>query len=141
MQIRAGRLEDCPEIVKLLAELGYPATDHFIYGKLNLILASPNHYCFLAVDDCQLVVGFISISIILQIALAGDFARIDYLVVSEQCQQQGIGHMLEQKCVEIAKLRGCDRIELHCHERRQLAHQFYNQQGYIESPKYFMKKL
>jgi hypothetical protein len=29
--------------------------------------------------------------------------------------------------------------EVHCHSRRTVAHQFYERQGYHESPKYFVK--
>jgi GNAT superfamily N-acetyltransferase len=48
---------------------------------------------------------------------------------------------MEEYVVMLAKERGCDRIEVHCHSRRTDAHRFYSRQGYEESPKYLMKRL
>lgn len=53
----------------------------------------------------------------------------------------GIGAALEARATELAKARGCDRIEVHCHSRRVDAHRFYFRQGYSESPKYLVKSL
>lgn len=140
MKIRAVKMEDAEQLIPLLDTLDYPNTEGFIRQKIRQIIDSPNEYCFVAEDDQAKVAGFISISIILQIALQGDFARIGYFAVAEGYRSQGVGQLLEAKCVEVAQERQCDRIELHCAERRTRAQQFYDRQGYVESPKYLMKK-
>ena len=87
------------------------------------------------------VVAFISLHFIPQIGVAGDFARISYFSVDDSVRGQGIGREMEEYVVMLAKERGCDRIEVHCHTRRVDAHRFYFRQGYEESPKYLMKRL
>lgn len=87
------------------------------------------------------VVAVLSIHFIPQLAVAGDFARISYLCVDESVRSMGIGRQLERYCEQAARSRGCDRIEVHSHSRRIRTHQFYAKQGYIESPKYLIKKL
>ena len=61
--------------------------------------------------------------------------------VDKTIRGKGIGREIEEYCVDVAKNRRCDRIEVHCHSRRLDAHRFYFRQGYIESPKYLMKKI
>ena len=71
--------------------------------------------------------GFIGLHFIVQLALPGDFCRITYFCVSEAARGLGVGRELEETAARLA--RGCDRIEVHCHERRVDAHRFYYRQG------------
>ncbi|MFT4021737.1 MAG: GNAT family N-acetyltransferase [Acinetobacter sp.] len=141
MIIREVILQDALQVCSLLEILEYKLPEDIVRHKLAKLLAHPDEYCFVVENDQQNIVALISISIIFQLALTGDFARISYFSVDEQYQSQGIGTLLERKCVEIAKMRGCNRIEVHCHSRRLRAHHFYEQHGFIESPKYFIKML
>ncbi|XJR89041.1 GNAT family N-acetyltransferase [Elizabethkingia anophelis] len=141
MKIRAIKESDHEVISKLLGQLGYPDTEKFIQNKIRALLLNPNEYLVVIEDNEQQVFGFISIHIIPQIALEGDFARISYFSVDENYRSMGAGKMLEEYCVQVATERNCDRIELHCHSRREKAHLFYYRQGYKESQKYLMKKL
>jgi|WetSurMetagenome_2_1015567.scaffolds.fasta_scaffold204500_2 GNAT superfamily N-acetyltransferase len=138
--IRKSRLSDCTRIADLLGQLGYPADEIFIYKKLKLFRNDPDETVVVAEVGGR-VVGFISMHFIPQIALSGSFARISYLCVDEKHRGKNIGGKLEIYCEKIARKKGCDRIELHCHERRKQAHEFYGKQGYGESPKYFIKLL
>jgi hypothetical protein len=52
-----------------------------------------------------------------------------------------VGCALEAHCRKLAEERGCDRIEVHCHERRTRAHRFYFGLGYREVPKYLVRSL
>ncbi len=140
MQVRNARQEDADRIAGLLAQLGYPGTEPFIRGKIEALLGHPDAELAVAVEN-DLVVGFISMHFIPQIALPGDFARISYLCVDESVKGSGVGHLLEEWCERIANEQGCDRIELHCHSRREAAHRFYYRLGYEESPKYLMKTV
>lgn len=140
MKIRPVNENDSATITTLLDQLGYPDTEGFIKEKINLLLENPNEY-FVVAENEGMVVGFISVHIIPQIALKGDFARISYICVDENFRSGGTGKMLEEYAEKIARERNCDRIELHCHSRREQAHRFYYRQGYTESPKYLFKKL
>ena len=87
------------------------------------------------------ILGFLSLHFIPQIALQGDFARISYFAVDNEARSLGIGRQLEERATRLATERGCALMEVHCHTRRTRAHEFYARQGWIESPKYLIKKL
>jgi len=140
MSIRSARLSDGPAIEQLLDQLGYTGTGLFLPQKLVWMLADPDER-ILVYETTAGVVAFVSVHFIPQIAVAGDFARISYFSVDDSVRGQGIGREMEEYVAMLAKERGCDRIEVHCHERRVDAHRFYFRQGYEEVPKYLMKRL
>jgi GNAT superfamily N-acetyltransferase len=105
------------------------------------MMNNPFEYSVVAENDENKIVGFLSIHVVPQIALEGDFARISYFCVDENFRSCKIGKQLEEYCEKIAKENNCDRIEVHCHSRRERAHEFYFRQGYEESPKYLIKKI
>lgn len=140
MTLRKATQADAARIADLLTQLDYPGTLVFIEDKIAELLVHPDEEIVVAVENGE-ILGFISIHFIPQIALRGSFARVSYLCVDVKARGKGVGRALEEYCVQAAASRGCDRIEIHCHSRRQRAHAFYFRQGYEESPKYFMKKL
>jgi len=92
-------------------------------------------------EDGAAILGFLSLHFIPQIALPGDFARISYFSIDKKARGKGIGAQLEEHATQLARERGCELIEVHCHTRRDRAHAFYYRQGYEESPKYLVKRL
>ncbi len=140
MGIRKAVTGDWKSISALLDQLGYPDTERFIKDKLEKLLAHPDEEV-LVYEWEGAVAAFASLHIIPQIGLEGDIARISYFAVDEPVRSRGIGKEIEEYCVEAARKRGCDRIEVHCHARRVDAHRFYERQGYQESPKYFVKEI
>ncbi|NDI87335.1 MULTISPECIES: GNAT family N-acetyltransferase [Undibacterium] len=140
ISLRPARPQDAQAVADLLAELDYPGSHAFIESRIKQLLSHPDATLIVAVDE-QAVLGCISLHFIPQLALAGDFCRISYFCVADGARNRGIGALLEQRAVQLAADYGCDRIEVHCHERRTDAHRFYARQGYAESPKYFNKKI
>lgn len=140
IHLRDAAASDANAIARLLDVLGYPGTAPFIRQRIAQLLAHPDENLLVAVDGERLV-GVISLHFIPQLALAGDFCRISYFCVDESARGRGVGALLEARAVELARARGCDRMELHCHARRTDAHRFYERQGYVESPKYYAKSL
>lgn len=140
MEIREVKIEDSKAIAQLLIELDYPATEKFIAHKIQQQLKHCDAKLLVAVEQNK-VIGFISLHFIPQLALPGDFCRISYFCVSYTSRSQGVGAALEEKATSLAREKNCDRIEVHCHARRDLAHRFYYRQGYSESPKYLLKLL
>lgn len=140
MGIRKAKMDDWKEIGDLLRQLDYDDTGSFLKEKIALFLNHPDAE-LLVYEDENKAVAFISIHYIPQIALQGDFARISYFAVDQAFRSKGIGREIEEYCVALAKKRNCDRIEVHSHSRREQAHRFYFRQGFIESPKYLIKKL
>jgi GNAT superfamily N-acetyltransferase len=140
MGIRKAKIEDGKEIGDLLRQLDYGDTESFLKEKIEILLNHPDAE-LLVYEYENKAIAFISIHFIPQIALRGDFARISYFAVDQAFRNQGIGREIEEYCVTLAQRRNCDRIEVHSHSRREQAHRFYFRQGYIESPKYLIKKI
>ena len=138
--IRNATVEDSDCLVELLAQLGYADTQRFLKMRIGELLENPDAMLFCYEYEGS-VVALLSLHVIPQIALLGSFLRISYFVVNEAMRSHHIGSEFEAFATQIAKERGCDRIEVHCHERRTDAHRFYTRQGYSESPKYFIKQI
>jgi GNAT superfamily N-acetyltransferase len=140
MKIRNAEMEDITAIQNLLVELDYKIDEPALFLKMQRMLRD-NDESVIVFEENKLVVAFMSIHFIPQIGLVGDFARISYFSVLPEARSKGIGQQLEEYCTTLAIKRNCDRIEVHCHERRTAAHKFYERQGYKESTKYLMKML
>lgn len=140
MGIRKARLSDVGAIQNLLSQMDYPETGLFLKDKVKILIGHPDEELIVYEKDEE-IIAFMSIHFIPQIALKGDFARVSYFAVDAAFRCNGIGREMEEYCVDLAKSRNCDRIELHSHSRRTDAHRFYFRQGYNESPKYLIKKL
>jgi GNAT superfamily N-acetyltransferase len=140
MAIRKATLADARGITKLLDQLDYPGSEAFLVQKMEMIINDPLKE-LLVYDLDDNVAGFIILEFLPQLGLKGDIARIGYFAVDERYRSKGIGKEMEGYIENLAREKGCDRIEVHCHERRKDAHRFYYRQGYYESPKYLMKSL
>ncbi|OON38777.1 GNAT family N-acetyltransferase [Izhakiella australiensis] len=140
MIIRSATTGDCFALSALLAELGYPDNERFIEARVQQLIDHPDERLLIAADGNN-VLGFLSLHFIPQLALAGDFARVSYFCVADGQRSKGAGHQLINAAQEMARERGCDRMELHCHERRTKALGFYAREGYRESSKYLIKYL
>ncbi|MDU6536433.1 GNAT family N-acetyltransferase [Mixta calida] len=140
MNIRPAQPEDRFALISLLNELGYGNTDSFMDRRLRQLTDHPDEVLLVA-EDRQTVLGFLSLHFILQLALEGDFARISYFCIAEGERSKGLGQHLLQYAEQLARERGCDRLEVHCHEKRIKANQFYARENYIESPRYLIKQL
>lgn len=140
MGIRKATLADAGGIEKLLDQLDYPGTAPFLVQKIEMVINNP--LAELLVYECdQQVAAFIVVDFLPQLGLKGDIARIGYFSVDKAFRSKGIGREMEMHIEKLAREKNCDRIEVHCHDRRKDAHRFYFRQGYVESPKYLMKSL
>ncbi len=140
MRIRTAYEQDAESLRKLLEELGYRISVPCLEKKITLLTSDPNSGLYVY-ELGGSILGLLSVYFIPQLAVEGDFARISYFVVDENCRNKGIGKEMEKFCEMLASERKCDRIEVHCHEGRKEAHWFYLERGYEESPKYLVKHL
>lgn len=137
--IRKAAPTDLPAIRQLIAELEYDPPAN-LQSRLLQLLGHPDEFLLVYELDGR-VVALLSLHFIPQLALAGDFARISYFIVDDKARGKNIGREMEDYITALARGRNCDRIEVHCHRRRTDAHRFYERQGYVESPKYLVKRL
>ena len=140
VNIRSAKLEDNQEICDLHKQMVYPQPLTLIEEKFEILNNDSNSQILVA-EERGRICGFLSLYFIPQIALQGDFAKVCYLCVDENMRSKGVGHLLVQEAEQLARRRGCDRMELHSGMQRPLAHQFYLREGYVEAPKYFRKAL
>ncbi|MGK3115638.1 N-acetyltransferase family protein [Candidatus Pantoea formicae] len=140
MNIRQAQATDSFALSALLTELGYSDTETFIDARLAQLGSHPDEVLLVAEHGSQ-VLGFLSLHFIPQLALAGDFARISYFCIAEGERSKGSGQQLLSHAEQLARKRGCDRMEVHCHSSRLKANQFYSREGYVESPRYHIKDL
>jgi len=140
MGIRKGIISDHTGIRRLLDQLDYPGTEMFLVQKMEIVINNPFTE-LLVYEEAEEVIAFLVLEFLPQLGLKGDIARIGYFAVDEASRSKGIGRELEEYAESLARERKCDRIEVHCHERRKEAHRFYYRRGYFESPKYLMKSL
>ncbi|WP_229688817.1 GNAT family N-acetyltransferase [Puia dinghuensis] len=138
--ISKAEMMDASPIQVLLDELGYSYTGNFFSRTMQQILSDPNEILLVNAINGH-VDGFIGLHFFPQVGVMGDFARITYFCVREDARGQGIGSQMLNFIYELAAQRNCNRIEVHCHTKRLDAHRFYLQNGYEESPKYFIKLL
>ena len=140
MSIRLANIVDAPAIARLLTQLGYPDTEAFLPDHLAEMIADPREALLVWIDKTT-IMGFLSMDFSIYPPIKGKVATIKALVIAETSRGQGAGRQLEAEATRLAIEKGCDRIIVHCAERRTEAHQFYYRQGYKEDPKYLIKKL
>lgn len=140
MGIRKAGINDAAAIKNLLVQLGYPTEDGLIARRIEFLAENPEHLDVVYEME-QMVVGFLSLHFIPQVTFEAEYAVISYLIVDEKARSSGLGKMLEEYAVSIARERHCKRIFLHSNARRIDAHRFYLRQGYEEYSKTFVKYL
>lgn len=140
MHIRNATYRDAPAVKLLLEALGYKTSMSLLINQLETMFGKYDHQVFVYEMNKE-VVGFISIHYLPQLAFDGELVLISYLSVDETVRDHGIEKALEQYVVAAARKRKCDRIQVHCLERRTREHGFFKQLGYQEYPKFFSKRL
>jgi GNAT superfamily N-acetyltransferase len=141
MPVRNAQPKDAAAIERLLTQLGHPVTSDLLEKRLHEMSHMPSETLIVYEDENGNVSGFMSIHIMPRIALAGDFMQIVYFAVDETARSKGIGRQMEAYAEGLARKKNCAAIFLHCNADRKDAHRFYERQGYLESPKYFIKRL
>jgi GNAT superfamily N-acetyltransferase len=129
--IRPTKREDFDEIMPLLKQL-WPtnpidwkaARDIFDRG-----LASDRR-AYLCACLGETIIGFGTLMIRDCLWLQGDIGYICDLVVDREHRGAGVGTALVEKAVQIAKERGCRRVELDSGFPRTEAHRFYERRGF-----------
>lgn len=140
MQIRNATYKDAPAIKLLLEALGYTTRMSILVNQLEMMFGKNDHEVFVYELQKE-VVGFVSVHFMPQLAFDGGLVFISYLSVDESVKGHGVEKALEEQVVKEARLRKCDRIQVHCMDWRVPARLFYVQQGYQEYPQYFTKRL
>ena len=138
--IRNASFRDAPTIRTLLGCLGYQTSISLLISQIENLFVSQEHQVIVYEIDKE-IVGFISVHYLPQLGNEGLMGLITYLSVDENLKDHGIDKAMENFVAEQALKRRCDRLQVHCVDWRVPHHQFYEQQGYQEYPKFFTKRL
>ena len=131
IQIRLCRAEDFEAVVPLLCQLwpGKPLDTLALRVVFDKALAS-DAQIYLCVTEGSRVIGFGSLTFKNNLWHEGSVGNVDELVVDEKCRGKGVGAKLLASLIDLARERGCRRVELDSAHHRKEAHRFYERQGF-----------
>lgn len=136
--IRTAALNDIPSLHTLFMQLGYQTDPENLKRHIND--AKPS-FTMLVAEAEQQVCGVIVANFITPVHENGLWALISALVINESARGTGIGQKLLIAAEQHALDKGCTQIELSSSEKRVRAHNFYENNGYKEIRKRFVKRL
>jgi GNAT superfamily N-acetyltransferase len=137
--IREPLAQDEAALLRLLAELGYPANSEVLGKRLRRLRDDPGTQVFVAESGGD-VVG-LAVLHVMPLLERPPLARITAIVVSGRLRRQGTGRVLIDHVEEQARRAGCDRLDLTTSEHRTDAHAFYRRLGFTERSHRFIKRL
>ena len=128
-ELRPPRLDEASAIAALSTQLGYPADATDIASRLERVLADPEHYLLVAVDDGGRVTGWVHAAEEFPLEY-GPRAEILGLVVDETARGTGVGRNLVEAVERWAQGRGLDMVTVRSNVVRESSHPFYEHLGY-----------
>ena len=142
MEIRMARLEDIPEMIRLLRQVGQVHHDirpdlfrdgaqKYTHQELEALLADPQRPIFAAMEaDHMLGYCFSQIKNCDGGALNPHRELyIDDLCVDETCRGQHVGSLLYEYTCQYARQLGCSHVTLNVWQGNNAAMAFYQSQG------------
>jgi N-acetylglutamate synthase-like GNAT family acetyltransferase len=139
--IRPAEAADAATIADLLGQLGYPAEEGAVARRLARLGDSATDRVLVA-EDASAVVGVATLHVIpLFHRDDGDLGRLSVIVVDEARRGGGVGRILVAAVEKAARELGCARIEVTTGLRRVETHRFYEELGYEERPRRYLKEL
>lgn len=128
--VRAARLSDIDDIVRLTGQLGYDVTASDAVAKLSRILSRQDHQ-FLIAEAGDQIVGWLHATVTESIE-SDPFVVIGGLVIDRDHRGQGVGRTLLEHAEGWAKQQGCSIVRVWSSTLRTAAHQFYEHLGYTK---------
>jgi len=129
LTIRSATANDLPALLSLLAQMhGEEATSQ-VTAELEAVaaevLSSPSRTLLVA-ERMEEIVGTLDLIVVPNLTRGGKpWAAIENVVVDSSQRRQGIGGALVDVAVDIARARGCYKLQLVSHKRRDAAHALY----------------
>lgn len=139
--IRAAAPRDAPVLRVLLEQLGYPASESEIPGRLSALESFPRAEAFVATNGYGEVVGLATAHVFPSIHDKGPVAWLTTLVVLEDARGAGIGSALVRHVEQWAAQNGAKRLSVSSGLHRKATHAFYERRDYENTGLRFTKNL
>jgi GNAT superfamily N-acetyltransferase len=140
MKIRELSSDDYQSMVSLLKQLGYGDNDAESLSKRYAVFKNHEGIVFVVEDVAKKVVGFAAITVMPLIHCDGFLARIAGICIDEKYRSAGIGADLLKFIENYSVEKGCVLLEVTTNLVREKAHQFYLNNGFVETHKRYNKK-
>ena len=138
--IRTARVQDAPELARLLTELGHATTQDEILLRWSAWQANGNSGLVMDGDDGELVAAA-TLHQTVVLHRAKPIGRISALIVDSRHRSRGIGRAFVERAERMFAEAGCGMVEITSNMRRTDAHAFYQYLGYELTSARFMKRL
>jgi len=140
MKIRELGKKDYQSLAGLLKQLGYGDNDALSLVSRYAIFKKQGGIVFVVEDDAKKVIGFAAIAIMPLIHCDGFLARIAGICIDENSRSAGIGAELIKHIENYCVQKECVLLEVTTNLVREKAHQFYLNNGFVETHKRYNKK-
>jgi GNAT superfamily N-acetyltransferase len=140
MKIRELKNGDYESLVSLLKQLGYGNNDAESLSERYKVFKDHEGVVFVVENAAKKVVGFAAITIMPLIHFDGFLARIAGICIDEKARSGGIGAELIKYIENYSVEKGCVLLEVTTNLVREKAHQFYLNNGFVETHKRYNKK-
>jgi N-acetylglutamate synthase-like GNAT family acetyltransferase len=128
--IREAKIEDSPQIISLMEQLGYRLTLAEMQERMQVCLSSGINHCLKAELE-EKIVGICFFLIHPLCYKKANHCLLEVLVVDEQHRKQGIASKLLSRLENIAKENNCSSISLTSNANRMKEiHNFYYHKNY-----------
>lgn len=142
LTIRSSRPDDFHDIIKLLRQLWPSLTlDEEAIKVVYMRSLDSDSDVLLSAEHNNEVVGFGAMVIKNSFWQSATVGYISTLVVEEELRNQGIGRTLLNEIMDLAKLRGCKKVELDSGFHREQAHAMYEHYGFKKRAYVFSKDV
>jgi GNAT superfamily N-acetyltransferase len=144
-KIRTAKKSDSDEILHLLYQLGRPKPktkqekSHF-KKRIMDYLASKDKKILVA-EENRKIIGLISMVFTPRLNRKRQELYVPELVVAKKHRQAGIGKLLIDSCIRLAKKKNCFRIRLESGHQRKESHKFYKKHGFEQPAKTYVMNL
>jgi len=142
VRVRRARSADAKRVAELSGQLGYPATEKQMKGRLREVIEDKDAACFVAESREGGVIGWIHVGTtpLLEVERR---AEVNGLVVDERARSRGAGALLLEAGEKWARGKRCKGMSVRSNVLRERAHGFYLRNGYehYKTQKAFRKKL
>ena len=146
MQIEKATVNDIPELCQLLAilfnqEAEFKPDRQAQQTGLQAIISNPDIGIILLARHKDKVVAMVSLLFSISTALGGRVAMLEDMVVLPEQRDLGIGSALLAAAISTARENGCLRITLLTDSYNEIAHRFYDRQGFTRSAMLAFRRL